>query len=359
MKILYIMVENTANTLPMFVKGHEQKGNTARFLTLFKASQDFEEDICLDLPLLPNKNWFRSGKDALFSKSEQYAEAEGYPPTWNPGWLHKSFFYFRDLIWAPLIMKAIKKHKLDEYDVYHLEGGHGLLRMFAWPLQKWHEQGKGIVINYHGADMRTRGVFPWIDDLGDVHTTSELDLMDRHPNMKYVFLPFDVKAFQPKTPVGSPLVICHATRDRYWKGSDVIIQACEKLVASHGIHFDLIENQPYEETLRRKSQADIYVDQVSNLGGWGYGMNSVEALSMGLACATNLLPEYEAFIPDHPFQNVSKEHLYDDLKALVEDPDRIRDLKAKGRAWVEKTHAIEAVMNQVYALYEEKGWLNG
>jgi len=358
MKILYIMVENTANTLPMFVKGHQARGNEARFLTLFRAAGDFKEDICLDLPLLPNRSWFRSGKNLMFSRATQYAEAEGYPPTWQAGPAQKGFFLLRDLLWWPLIQRAIKQYKLDGFDVYHLEGGHGLLRMFAWPLKSWHTQGKGMVLNYHGADMRTRGVFPWIDQLGDVHTTSELDLMNRHPGMNYVFLPFDVKAFKSTTKLHTPLRLCHATRDRYWKGSDTIIAACRKLENTHGISFDLIENQPYRETLERKARADIYIDQVSNLGGWGYGMNSVEALSMGVACATNLLPEYEAFIPDHPFINVSKATLYDDLKSLIEHPDKIKTARRRGRAWAEKTHDISAVMDQVYALYDQQGWLH-
>lgn len=356
MKILYIMVENTANTLPMFVKGHQGKGNEARYLTLFKAAGDFQEDICLDLPLLPNKAWFRSGKNKIFSTETQYAEAPGYPPTWNASLAQKAFFLFRDLIWMPQIKRAIKKYDLDSFDVYHIEGGHGLLRMFSWPLKQWHEQGKGIVINYHGADMRTRGIFPWIDSLGDIYTTSELDLMERHPNMNYVFLPFNVEAFEVSQKTNKTIRLCHATRDRYWKGSDAIIEACNQLVKTHQVQFDLIENQPYTETLKRKAQADIYIDQVSNLGGWGYGMNSVEALSMGIACATNLLPAYEAFIPDHPFLNVSKETLYLDLKTLVESPEKIAELKQKGRKWVEKTHAISAVMEQVYSLYETQGW---
>jgi len=350
------MVENTANTLPYFVKGHQDRGNEARFVTLFRATGGFQEDICLNLPLLPNNSWFKSSKDLIFSQVDQYAEAPGYPPTWNADLFHRSFFYFRDFVWFPLIKRAIKRHKLDEFDIYHIEGGHGFLRMFSWPLKTWHQQGKGLVINYHGADMRTRGVFPWIDNLGDIHTTSELDLMNRHPNMNYVYLPFNVEDFTPNTELNSPIRICHATRDRYWKGTDAIIDACERLVKTHGIQFDLIENQPHKLTLHRKSQADIYIDQVSNLGGWGYGMNSVEALSLGLACATNLVPEYETFIPDHPFVNVSKDNLYDDLKALVENPTKIEEHKQRGRLWVEKTHAIKAVMDQIYSLYQNQGW---
>ena len=341
----------------MFVRGHKEMGNEARYLTLFKAAGNFQEDICLNLPLMPNASWFRFGKNAMIPERTQYAEAPGYPPTWNVGFWQKSFFYVRDIIWAPMIFAAIKRYNLDDFDIYHIEGGHGLLRMFPWPLNQWKAQGKKFVINYHGADMRTRGVFPWIDALADINTSSELDLMERHPKMDYVFLPFNVDNFTTTFNSGHPLRICHATRDRYWKGSDAIIEACQKLEKSHGIIFDLIENQPYQETLRRKALADIYIDQVANLGGWGYGMNSVEALSMGVACATNLLQQYEAFIPDHPFCNVSKASLYEDLVAFVENPDKIATLKKSGRAWVEKTHSIQAVIKQVYKLYERENWV--
>lgn len=357
LKILYLRTENTAGTLQLFVDAHRKLGNEARFVTLFPTAEGFPEDICLDLPLLPKSEGFKKAKDLVTSEADLRTEAQGYPPVWKPSLSRLAFFKLRDQLWKPLLKKAFKEHDLLDYDIYHLEGGHGFLRTAAWPFDELKARGKHILANYHGVDMRTRGVFPWIDGLVDINTSSELDLLEKHPNMAYVFLPYEVSQHQAKMELNSPLRICHATRDRYWKGSDIIIEACEKLEETHGVEFVLIENQPHDQTLKMKSECDIYIDQVANLGGWGYGMNSVEAFSMGLACCTNLIPEYEEFLGDHPFVNVHKESLYEDLKVLVEDETLVKQKKGEGRQWVEKTHDTRAVMRSIYDIYLQQGWI--
>jgi len=357
LKILYLRTENTAGTLQLFVAAHRKLGNEANFVTLFPTAEGFPEDICLDLPLLPKNKGFKKAKELVTNEKALYEEALGYPPQWNPSFSRKAFFKLRDQLWKPYLKRAFKEHGLLDYDIYHLEGGHGFLRTAAWPFDELKSKGKHVVANYHGVDMRTRGVFPWIDELVDVNTSSELDLLQKHPNMSYVFLPYAVAQHTAQFELNKPLRICHATRDRYWKGSDIIIEACQKLEKSHGVEFVLIENQPHAKTLELKAGCDIYIDQVANLGGWGYGMNSVEAFSMGLACCTNLLPEYETFLGDHPFVNVHKDSLYEDLAALIEDPDRVSQYKTKGRAWVEQTHSVSAVMRSIYSLYLSQGWI--
>ena len=357
LKILYLRTENTAGTLNLFVEAHRKLGNQANFVTLFPTAEGFPEDICLDLPLLPKTDRFKKAKEVLLNQNDLYRDARGFPPRWEPPLGRRMFFTARDWLWKPLIRRAIRQYGLMDYDVYHLEGGHGFLRTSAWPFNELKQKGKHIVANYHGVDMRTRGVFPWIDKLVDVNTTSELDLLEKHPNMKYVFLPYPVNQHSVNPALHNPLRICHATRDRYWKGSDSIIAACQQLEKSHGVEFVLIENQPHDKTLELKAGCDIYIDQVANLGGWGYGMNSVEALSMGLACCTNLLPQYETFLGEHPFVNVHRETLYEDLVKLVEQPNLVRKKKQAGRSWVEKTHGVSAVMRSIYEIYRQQSWI--
>lgn len=357
LKILYLRTENSSGTLSLFVEGHKRLGNEARFVTLFPTAEGFPEDICLDLPLLPKTETFKKAKEVILDQEDLYKEAEGFPPLWNPSIGRKVFFKFRDLLWKPIIKRAIEEHNLLDFDVFHLEGGHGLLRTSDWPFRELKKQGKHIIANYHGVDMRTRGVFPWIDELVEVNTSSELDLLVKHPNMEYVFLPYRVDQHKENFELNYPLRICHATRDRYWKGSDAIIEACKKLEKTHGVEFVLIENETYEKTLETKAGCDIYIDQVANLGGWGYGMNSVEAFSMGLCCCTNLLPQYESFLGDHPFINIHKDSLYEDLATLVADRDLVQRKKEKGRHWVEKTHGIDAVTRSVYEIYHRMGWI--
>ncbi|MCF7806958.1 MAG: hypothetical protein K9M49_01765 [Candidatus Marinimicrobia bacterium] len=358
LKILYLRTENSSGTLSLFVEGHKRLGNEARFVTLFPTAEGFPEDICLDLPLLPKTETFKKAKQAILNQDALYAEAEGFPPQWRPPTGRKLFFKFRDLLWRSKVKKAIEKHGLMDFDIYHLEGGHGFFRTSAWPFDELKRRGKHIIANYHGVDMRTRGVLPWIDELVDVNTSSELDLLDKHPEMEYVFLPYRVEQHAAHYELNSPLRLCHATRDRYWKGSDAIIAACEKLEKTHDVEFVLIENQPYEKTLELKAGCDIYLDQVSNRGGWGYGMNSVEALSMGLCCCTNLLPKYETFLGDHPFVNIHKDTLYDDLSTLVNNREKVLKKKCEGRLWVERTHGIDSVTQSVYDIYNRMGWLN-
>lgn len=357
LKILYLRTENTSGTLQLFIDAHRNLGNEARFVTLFPTAEGFPEDICLNLPLLPKAEGFKRAKSLVLNQTTQYEEARGFPPQWKPSFGRQAFFKLRDQLWKPYLKRALIKYDLLDYDIYHLEGGHGFLRTSAWPLDELKAKGKHFVANYHGVDMRTRGVFPWIDELVDVNTSSELDLLEKHPNMDYIYLPYQVDQHQPNFELNKPLRICHATRDRYWKGSDVIIEACRKLEKTHNVEFVLIENQPHDKTLEMKAKCDIYIDQVANLGGWGYGMNSVEAFSMGLVCCTNLVPEYEAFLGKHPFVNVYKETLYEDLVKLIGNPELIREKKVAGRTWVEQTHAVEAVMRSVYGIYLRQGWI--
>ena len=357
LKILYLRTENTSGTLQLFVDAHRKLGNEARFVTLFPTAEGFPEDICLDLPLLPKSDGFKKAKDMILDQTDLYQEAQGFPPQWDPPLARSVFFKLRDQLWKPYLKRAFKKYNLLDYDIYHLEGGHGFLRTSDWPLKELKAQGKHFIANYHGVDMRTRGVFPWIDELIDVNTSSELDLLEKHPNLEYVFLPYQVDRHTPKYELNEPLKICHATRDRYWKGSDVIIETCRRLEKSHAVEFVLIENQPHQKTLEMKAACDIYIDQVANLGGWGYGMNSIEAFSMGLACCTNLLPQYEAFLGEHPFVNVHKETLYRDLVDLVSDPVLVKQKQIAGRTWVEQTHSVAAVMRSIYGIYLKNGWI--
>ena len=85
------------------------------------------------------------------------------------------------------------------------------------------------------------------------------------------------------------------------------------------------------------------------------GMNSVEALSMGLCCVTELIPQYVEFIPDHPFVNVTGDSLSDTLLELIENPNKIMEYKKRSREWVIKYHDLQNTADILYNYYEERG----
>ena len=92
--------------------------------------------------------------------------------------------------------------------------------------------------------------------------------------------------------------------------------------------------------------------------GLGYGVNSLETLAMGMPTCTNLTPEYEAFIPDHPFINVDASNLKRKLKHLITHPEYRIQKGHEGRVWVEKNHEAKNVVSKLYEMYQELGWMN-
>ena len=218
-----------------------------------------------------------------------------------------------------------------------------------------HENGKKIICHYHGEDLRTRGVMPVIDTLSDLNLTNEVDLLTKHPDIHYLFLPFDTGYFKLKNDISDTIRVAHAPTNRHYKGSEDIISACEKLEQDGLIVFDLIENLSHKEALARKQLADIFIDQVGDLGGWGYGMNSVESLAMGICTLTEMNEAYQAFIPDHPFVPVESGSITAVITELIQNRNKIVDFGQKSRAWVTKYHDIKQVSKKLYSYYQSIG----
>ena len=103
--------------------------------------------------------------------------------------------------------------------------------------------------------------------------------------------------------------------------------------------------------------SDIYIDQITDVG-WGYGMNSVEALSMGVVCCTKMNEEYEKFIPDHPFINVTADTLKSQLSDLIADRAKLKEKMIISKKWVFDNHDVSNVMDKLYEYYRNLGWLN-
>jgi len=355
LKILYISPENTVGTLSYWKRGHKQMGNYCRFVTFYSHPAGYEEDICLNLPLLSPSRTYMNIRDKiskLLEKRDYWSELKGYPPIWNPPEWKKKIFRLRERIWEPKINRAIQQYNLTDFDIYHFEWGTDFYRdaKFAKRLKA---AGKKIICHYHGKDMRNRGVIKELDEISDLNLTNELDLLYKHPNIKYLFLPFDVLSFEPKETVGEPITICHAPTHRRIKGTEYIIKAINELKKKYKFNFILIENMPHYRALEIKSRADLLIDQVTDLA-WGYGMNSIEALSMGVACATYLNPTYEKFIPDHPFINVNIENLTERLEEYLRNPELLKKKGLEGRKWVEKYHDYRNVIKKLYEYYEKE-----
>jgi len=357
LKILYIAPENVVGNLNLWKKLHEERGNKCRYITYFPSQFGFPDDICLNLPFVAPKPMFFKLRESIYKKTggpQKTIELNGYPPIWTSSNIAvKWLFKFRDKLWRFWVEPTIKKYGLFDFDVYHLETGLEFYRNGSF-VKKISEMNKPIFNIFHGVELRHRGILPQIDKHVTLNLTSELDLIPKHPNLKYLYLPYDVEAAAPNYNLHKPITICHTTRNRYFKGSDIIIDVCRKLEKSHNIKFLLIENLPHSETIKLKEEADIYIDQINNVAP-GYGMNSIEAMSLGTVCCTNMDEQYQNFMPNHPFVHVTPKTLEAELINLIENPNDIIKKSKNARKWAMKHHSLYEVGNQLYKYYQESG----
>ncbi|MEA3499930.1 MAG: hypothetical protein U9R41_02765, partial [Candidatus Marinimicrobia bacterium] len=256
LKILYISPENTVGTLELWKKIHEGKGNICRSITFFHSPKNYESDICLNLPMNFTKPLLKNVRHNFYKlyrgKLGYYKEKNGYPPIYSPeGNLDNLFFKLKDKLNEKRIMSAIKKNDLLNYDIYHLESGIGFFKN-SRIIKELAKNGKKIVCHYHGEDLRTRGVIPEIDKISDLNLTNEVDLLERHPNINYLFLPFETKNYISKSKLNKKLVISHAPTNRYYKGSNIIIPICNKIAKKYDLEFKLIENLSHSKAMELK-----------------------------------------------------------------------------------------------------------
>ncbi|MFA6618440.1 MAG: hypothetical protein WCT23_05170 [Candidatus Neomarinimicrobiota bacterium] len=363
MKILYISPENTVGTLSLYKRMHEKRANEVRYVTFFRSPKAFEEDICLDLPFNFTKPFLKKMRHHIYQiyrgKQGYHKEREGYPPVWAPeGRFDKAFLAWKEKKWHPIIERSIEKYDLYSFDVVHFESGMDFYKdaSFARELKR---RGLKIICHYHGEDLRTRGVLKPLDELADLNLTNEVDLLEKHPDINYIFLPFDVEAFRKKYPRLNnrdelPLVT-HAPTNRFYKGSNDIIPVCEALQAEKLIRFELIENKTHAQAMDMKRRSDIFIDQIGDRGGWGYGMNSVESLALGICTATEMNESYCKFLPEHPFININKENIRNKLLEILDKPDFREKKGIEGLRWVKKHHDINEVSKTLYNYYQKMG----
>lgn len=331
-----------------FVQMHRESGIESNLITLYKNSVHFEEDICLGFELPQGKaaKIWRDKKTETADISElKYIESRNIP--------EKLFFYLRDLKHKSKIKEAIEKYKLFDYDIYHFDGGMDLFRdlSFAKELKR---RNKKIVCCYFGSDLRTRGIFRELDEMSDLNLTVEFDHLKIHKEIHYIYFPFDERKFSISKKNNKKIKIIHSPTNRRYKGTDRIIPVINEISKERDIEFLLLENIDREKLLEIKSECDIAIDQVGGeMGGTGYGKNSIENLSMGIPDVTEFSEDYRSFIKENPFVHSTIETLKENLIKLIDNEALRNELSVKGRKWVENYHSFSAVNKILMRIYEE------
>ncbi len=355
MKILHISPQNYTGTIDLFVRGHNELGHESRLVTFYRAANLYEEDICLNLPFVGSMDWLMKFKKLVKAGSLNVPFTGTTERIfWSPRPVERLMLKLRDMRWTPIINMAAEEYGLWDFDIYHLEGGMSFYRdgRDVIALKK---ADKKIVSYYHGLDLRMRGAIRPVWEATDLNLTCEFDLYQRYPEIEYLFLPFDQNAMPHAEPLSEKVRICHAPRIRSVKGTEEIISAVEDLSKEIPVELVLIENMTNAEALRMKATCHIAIDQVAS-GDMGYGVNSLESLSMGIATVTNLSGAYQDFIPDHPFFLTTQDTLKRDLRELTLDRELRKKHALAGPPWIRARHHWLSVAKEIHRIYRELGW---
>lgn len=351
LRILHIAPLNTSGVPITFVRAERALGHESRLITLARDRRGYEEDVCLELPLLDF--WGTRlvkrlvSNPAKLTVTNRAAPPASLPPVWTPnGWPERLLVTTRERLWRPRILAAMREIDFWNFDVYQLDGGLEFFRD-GRTVARLKEAGKTVICCYTGSDLRTRGVLPAIDALADLNVTLEFDHLALHPNIQHVFFPFETDRIPNRTPLsGKTVRIGHAPTNRAAKGSELIIATIESLAKEFPVELELIENVPYEESLRRKARCDIFVDQIGDLG---YGLNSLESLAMGIPTCSCLAPGFDKAYPDHPLFAVTAATLAECLVTLICTPELRRERGKRGVEWVRRLHDSKNVVARIHA----------
>ena len=352
MKILHIAPFNTAGLPMQFVKAERKLGIASRLITLQRTPYEFEEDVCLELPML-KENYLLNILRKLKNKNEEIKNFKNItlPPVWTSGnSLENFFFYFRDLIWELILKNKKFDFDLFDFDIYQLDGGLGFLR--SGKIVK-NFKDKKIVCVYFGSDLRRRGIIPVIDRISDINFTAEFDHLGLYKEINFIYAPFNLDEYKVVRNENKKLRICHSPTNFELKGTKKIINIIKSLENEYPVELVLLKEMKHNEVIKIKSTCDIMIDQ---LGELGYGYSSLESMAMGIATCTELTSEYEKFIPDHPFINVNENSLREKVIQLIKDREFRTEKGLEGRKWVEKYHDGVKVVKSMIEKYKKLGW---
>lgn len=362
-KILHIAPENTAGVPYNVMKMHNGSGFLSRLITFYKIQYNFPEDICLDLKLPRGwlaMKWRAFKMSAMHSDiQENKADKWTHMPYFAPkNSLEKFYMNLREGRNKSKFLKVLKDIDADSFNIIHFDGGIDFFND-SRQAKKWKASGKKIINCYFGDDLRTRGIVKEMDELSDLNLTFEYDHTLRHTNIDFLFFPFDNSMIKHITDdeynKSKDIRVIHSPTNRMLKGTQSVIDAIGKVKKSREIEFILAEDLPREKIIEIKSTCQIAIDQIGNRGGTGYGINSLETLSMGIPTITDMNCGMDTWLPENPFIVANEDNLAEKLIELIDNKGYRLKKRAESRKWVDKYHSYKSVMSKLNELYKTHG----
>lgn len=267
-------------------------------------------------------------------------------------------------------------HLINFYDVFHFHYATSLLKDYK-DLEMIKDKGKKVVMHHWGNDVRfheqARENNPYVftgdsppNEVIDqrlINITQYVDeaivqdyevytyVQSYYKKVHVIPISIDLAPFTPAYPsrkVNRPLIV-HAPTQQDFKGTAAIEAAIQELQKSYDFEYKRIEKMNHEQAVQLYRTADLVVDQI-RCGS--YGLLSVEAMALGKPVVSYIRSDLvEKFPSELPIMNANPDNVITAIQVFLENPYLYEELGRKGRAYAEKYHAKEVVVDQLEQVY--------
>ncbi|PIP90586.1 MAG: hypothetical protein COW01_04310 [Bdellovibrionales bacterium CG12_big_fil_rev_8_21_14_0_65_38_15] len=315
----------------------------------------------------------------------------------NVGDFFKTNIKTLDLVLFHLLAKMYLGflYSLINFDVFHHGCNGGFLGMTRlWRLEAFFYKlaGKKVIILAYGADtyalskiqdismrhcmqMSYPGIGAedhkvisrnqyWQKNANTFICGSMLDYIWRWDLVPYNYITIDETIIIPKKVysnhdgISGPVKVYHCPNHRGIKGTEFLLEAVDRL-KNEGLKIELclIQNMQNSELMNLlHTDADILAEQfILN----AYGLNGIEGMATGLPVMANITMSYYnvmfrrySFLNKCPVVPTSPENLYENLKTLVTNPKKRKELGLKGRDYIEEFHSKKAARYMYESIYK-------
>lgn len=270
---------------------------------------------------------------------------------------------------------------VEQFDLFHFHYASTLLEDYG-DLPLIREKGKKIIMHHWGNDVRFHDQARILNRYvytGDSPPNEEIHrrlskitehvreaIVQDHEVAAYVEpyydkvhivpIAIDLAKFTPTTQeeVQPPtnkerLLVLHAPTNPEFKGTKPIEDAVKALQSKMDFDYRRIEKMNHEEAIQLYRDADLIIDQIYC---GSYGLLCVEAMALAKPVITYIREDLVGTFPvELPVLNANPDDVEEKLAELLADAELRKEIGIRGRAYAEKYHAKEVVVDQLEEIY--------
>ena len=149
-----------------------------------------------------------------------------------------------------------------------------------------------------------------------------------------------------------PKRICHAPSSALYRVNnctDKILDLMQRISSEiPSVEPILIEGFTNQECIRMKSRCHLHINSLTA----GFGFNSIESSAMGVVPITPLDNFTRLLFPDTPIIHATEKNIYEVVKKLLSDNERIKEQSQACREWARREFDAKLLVKKYCYLYD-------